>query len=231
MQNKKLLFISLLVVSLLTGFFALLNLLGPSIPPTNYPYKVISVTDGDTIVVKTAKGEQQKVRLLGINSPELANGSVPAECFSNEAKAFTKQVALDKYVRLEYDQDKQDRFGRTLAYVFIKDNPIMLNQLIMQNGYADFYLDRINNKYQKQFMQDYLNAQKQFKGYFGACGEKQYESKCVIKGNVDPRGNKYYHLPGDRYYDITVIRPDKQDHWWCTIKQAENKGFARTTDH
>lgn len=49
----------------------------------------------------------------------------------------------------------------------------------------------------------------------------------MIKGNVDRMGQKYYHLPGDKYYSQTEVNLLKEDQWLCTIEEAEAKNFQR----
>ena len=69
--------------------------------------------------------------------------------FGKEASAFTKRMAEGKQVRLEYDQDRVDRFGRTLAYVYLEDGTF-LNAEIVKQGYGHAYT-RFPFKYLKEF--------------------------------------------------------------------------------
>jgi len=73
------------------------------------------VVDGDTIVLSDGK----KVRLIGVDTPETKHPNKPVEYFGKEATEFTRRMCEGKQVRLEYDQEKIDRYGRTLAYVFV----------------------------------------------------------------------------------------------------------------
>jgi len=193
--------------------------------------KVIEVIDGDTILVKDLQNDENfKVRYLGIDAPEL-EGPDYKTCFGPQAKEKNEDLVLDKKVILEFDRDRYDRFGRTLAYVFTVDEwgekDIFVNLKLLEEGYARFYLDEQNTLYQDEFVETTLNTHDDFLGLWSECGESQFSGKCVIKGNVDRLGQKYYHLPGDKYYDVTTINLLKEDQWLCTIDEAEAKNFQR----
>ena len=80
------------------------------------------VVDGDTLVLGTG----ERVRLIGVNTPETVHPNNAVEAFGKEASAFTKRMVEEKLVRLEFDplssrrSDGKDRYSRTLAYVFLK---------------------------------------------------------------------------------------------------------------
>ena len=80
------------------------------------------VVDGDTLVLGTG----ERVRLIGVNTPETVHPNNAVEAFGKEASAFTKRMVEEKLVQLEFDplssrrSDGKDRYSRTLAYVFLK---------------------------------------------------------------------------------------------------------------
>ena len=86
--------------------------------------------DGDTIVV----GPEERVRLIGIDTPESVKPGTPVECFAREASAAMKRLVEGKRVRLELDVEKRDRYGRLLAYVYTGD--LFVNAEMVRNGYA-----------------------------------------------------------------------------------------------
>ena len=90
------------------------------------------VVDGDTIVVEGIG----KVRLLGVDTPELAHDGRRAERGAEEARKFTTGMVLGKKVRLEYDVDRLDKFGRTLAYVYTEKGE-MLNRELLRKCLAE----------------------------------------------------------------------------------------------
>ena len=94
-------------------------------------YEVEKVIDGDTI--KLAGGEV--VRLIGIDAPESHHPEVPVQVFSQEAYEFVKQLCEGFEARLEYDEERKGKYGRTLAYVYLKDGR-MLNEELIKRGYA-----------------------------------------------------------------------------------------------
>jgi micrococcal nuclease len=97
---------------------------------------VIRVIDGDTIVI--ANG--QKVRLLGVDTPELHHPNKKVECFAQEAKLFTEAQILNKEVKLTSEGPKQDRYGRLLAWVWYGDDfKKLLNAEIIKEGYGFSY--------------------------------------------------------------------------------------------
>ena len=196
--------------------------------------EVEEVIDGDTIRVKDLEsGESFRVRYLGIDTPEL-DGMGYESCFGDQAREKNEDLVLDQKLILEFDRDRYDQFGRTLAYVYISDEDgekdLFVNLELLQEGYARFYLDKQNTLWQDELIQAGLDAQEDLSGLWGTCGEDEFNGECLIKGNVDRLGQKYYHLPGDKYYDETVINFDKEDQWLCTIEEAEAKNFDRALE-
>lgn len=114
-------------------------------------YKVTKIVDGDTIKVEI-DGEEETVRLIGIDTPETVHPSKPVQCFGIEASEKVKELLSDKIVRLEFDetQGEQDRYGRLLTYVFL-ENGTNLNELLIREGYAYEYTYESPYKYQELF--------------------------------------------------------------------------------
>ena len=96
---------------------------------------VTRVIDGDTIVVDGVG----TVRLIGVDTPETVDPRRPVQYFGTEASDFTKQLATGKRVRLEFDQDRTDRYGRTLAYIYLQPEDLLLNAEIIRQGYGFAY--------------------------------------------------------------------------------------------
>jgi micrococcal nuclease len=96
---------------------------------------ITRVIDGDTIVVEGTG----TVRLIGVDTPETVDPRRPVQYFGKEASDFTKQLAAGKRVRLEFDQDRTDRYGRTLAYVYLSAENLLLNAEIIRQGYGFAY--------------------------------------------------------------------------------------------
>lgn len=95
--------------------------------------KVLRVVDGDTIIVRRRRGAE-RVRYIGIDTPESVKPDTPVQCFGREASDFNRRLVEGKTVRLEGDREPRDRFGRTLAYVWVGER--MVNAELLSGGYA-----------------------------------------------------------------------------------------------
>ncbi|MGB4447009.1 MAG: thermonuclease family protein [Cloacibacterium sp.] len=124
-------------------------------------YKVSKITDGDTFYVTTSSSEKYKIRLIGIDAPETRNLGVKVhkEYFGTEAKIFVTQLLKNKKVKLTFDVQKTDRYGRVLAYVYL-ENGIFLNQYLVEKGYAVVSTFLPNVKFVEKFTQAERNARK-----------------------------------------------------------------------
>lgn len=232
MEEKK--YLWKIIFLLLALFFTLFGIsFRPREPEfsKNQFVEAIEVIDGDTIRVRDLKNDKIfTVRYLGIDAPEL-EGPAYETCFAFQAKEQNENLVLGQKLILEFDQDRYDRFGRILAYVYtlneFNEKEIFVNLKLLEEGYARFYLDQQNTLWQKELSQAALQAHENFLGLWGSCGEEEFGGKCLIKGNIDRLGNKYYHLPGDKYYAQTKINLLKEEEWLCTIEEAEEKNFQR----
>ncbi len=114
-------------------------------------YKVDRVIDGDTIVLQMDSG-LEKVRLIGINTPETVDPRRPVECFGKEASNKMKDLVEGKIVKLEYDdtQGTRDTYQRLLGYIYLEDGQ-MVNRKMVADGYAYEYTYMTPYKYQKEF--------------------------------------------------------------------------------
>ena len=123
-------------------------------------YTVSRAIDGDTL--KLSNGE--RVRLIGIDTPEASNNPKTRRdsertgqdikeiiAMGKEASAFTRKLVEGKQVRLEYDVQQRDKYGRLLAYVYLEDGTFV-NAEIMKAGYAQVMTIPPNVKYQGLFL-------------------------------------------------------------------------------
>jgi endonuclease YncB( thermonuclease family) len=116
---------------------------GPQAPPNRAPeeaasqdaakepVKVVRVVDGDTLLLEHGV----RVRFLGVNTPEIAHDDQPEEPLGQEAKEFTRKFIEGKSIALEYDQERKDDYGRTLAYVYADGR--MLNEALIEAGLSE----------------------------------------------------------------------------------------------
>jgi len=121
---------------LAVGFVFVLALTQIAVADATQWREVTRVVDGDTLVLDGG----ERVRLIGVDTPETVHPQKPVEYFGKEASEFTRRTADGKRVRLEYDQGtgRQDRYGRTLAYVYLEDGRL-LNLEIIEGGYGHAY--------------------------------------------------------------------------------------------
>jgi micrococcal nuclease len=126
------------------------------------------VVDGDTLLLGTG----ERVRLLGVNTPETVHPKKAVEAFGKEASAFTKRIVEGKLVRLEFDPvanrrtDGKDKYSRTLAYVFLQDGT-HLNAEIIRQGYGFAVSSSPPLKYQNEFGRLEREAREQRRGLWG----------------------------------------------------------------
>jgi micrococcal nuclease len=106
----------------------------------------VRVIDGDTIELDGG----ERVRLIGVDTPETVDPRRPVQYFGKEASAFTRRMAEGRNLRLEQDQETRDRYGRTLAYVYLQDGTF-LNAEIIRQGYGHAYT-RFPFRYERQFV-------------------------------------------------------------------------------
>lgn len=121
--------------------------------------KVRRVDDGDTIVV--AGGE--RVRYLGINTPEIAHKHKPAEPFGDEAKAFNKKLVQGRWINLELAKQQRDHYGRLLASVFLADGTFVNGELV-RRGYAHLLRKQPKLPYWKRLLELQRQALQEQKG-------------------------------------------------------------------
>ena len=129
MKRKK------LIATLILIFFALSLGASPS-------FLIKYVYDGDTAVLNTG----EEVRYLGIDAPEIGHNGRKSEFMALESKNYNLRIVRGFHVRLEFDEERKDRYGRLLAYVFL-DNGEMVNALLVKKGLAFVMINKPNTKY------------------------------------------------------------------------------------
>jgi micrococcal nuclease len=112
-------------------------------------YKCIRVVDGDTLIVRGKDRQKVRLRLIGIDAPESVRPEWPVEYFGKEASAFTRSLVEGQRVRLEFEQERYDKYDRLLAYVYLPDGR-MLNEEILRQGYGHAFT-KFPFKYMKRF--------------------------------------------------------------------------------
>lgn len=139
----------------------------PQIPVSTFVLsdyqKVKRVVDGDTIELESG----QKVRYIGINTPETVDPRKPVECFGHEAKKENVKLVEGKTVRLEKDVSEKDKYNRLLRYVYIDD--IFVNNYLVRNGFAQVSTFPPDVKYLSLFVSSEKEARKKNLGLWQSC--------------------------------------------------------------
>ncbi len=125
--------------------------------------RVTNIIDGDTIVLETG----EKVRYVGMDTPELHHPKKPVQCFAQKAMERNRELILGKVVRLEKDVSETDKYGRLLRYVFI-DN-LLVNDELVKEGYAQLLTIPPDVKYANLFRTSQQEAFVNGRGLWKEC--------------------------------------------------------------
>lgn len=135
--------------------------------PIGY-YRVTEAVDGDTIVVDM-NGNSERIRMIGVDTPETHHPEKPVQCFGLAAAKFTHDLLQDKVVRLESDPQStnRDRYQRLLRYVYTENGTFVNRELISQGygfAYVSFPFD-----HQTDFLSAERDARSNNRGLWGDC--------------------------------------------------------------
>jgi len=125
-------------------------------------YQVKKIYDGDTILLTNG----QKIRFLGVNTPEVEGRNKAEQAGGEEAKQWLLSVLKNKKIRLERDVEKQDKYGRLLAHIFTEDN-VHINLQLLKRGLASINIYPPNLKYTDVFLQAEQQAEQHQLGIWG----------------------------------------------------------------
>ncbi len=151
---------------------------------------VVRVVDGDTLIVKD-KGKEKTVRLIGVDTPEsvATRDDLVNTVWGKKASNYTKKVLKKgKTVYLEYDKQKKDTYGRSLAYLYInkkKTKKNMYNNILIKKGYARAAYYAPNKKYRKLFRNSHKKAKKARKGFWGSKKTAKKSFAAAFPGKVE----------------------------------------------
>ena len=151
---------------------------------TVYKAKVERVVDGDTMIITFlfddgSKYLKERVRMLGVDTPETVHPNKPVQYYGKEASNFTKQNLDGKTVWLQTDVGVRDRYDRMLAYVWLKEptknqlddesaiRKYMFNAILLEGGYAQLMTVQPNSRYSNIFVHIQREAREQKKGLWG----------------------------------------------------------------
>jgi micrococcal nuclease len=155
-------------LALSIGVFAGACAASPTAGPAE-PAHIVTVVDGDTVDVALG-GRTERVRLLGIDTPETVDPDRPVGCFGPEASARTAELLPDgTEVQLQRDVEGRDHFGRLLAYVFRADDDTFVNEVLVAEGYAEVLVIEPNGAYAARLREAESSARSAGAGLWGSC--------------------------------------------------------------
>ena len=191
------------------GWFVLVALVGSVWGQAAGTDRVERVVDGDTVVLEGLG----RTRLIGVDTPETVRPGYPVERFGRQASAFASEQLTGRTVRLEFDKERRDNHGRSLAYLFLPDGRCFNRELI-RRGLA-FAYTLFPFKYRLEFLQLEDAARRKGVGMWGAVSKTIREGP--LHGN---RRSHVYHSANCEYFDCAQ----------CTVElpsryEAETRGF------
>jgi micrococcal nuclease len=162
---SEILFISLIFLSL-SGFSSDGIILSPQVDVSSFPTggRVDVVYDGDTIKVRFNDGQEWRVRLIGIDAPEIGDVREDMKFKAEMSKRFTFYHLYRKKIKLSYESDLFDSYGRILAYIWT-DEQNLFNRFIISEGFASEY-GNSQYSYREEFKEVEKEARKEGKGYW-----------------------------------------------------------------
>ncbi|MFP3387780.1 thermonuclease family protein [Brevibacillus sp. SIMBA_040] len=176
------------------------------------------VVDGDTFEVESG----EKVRMIGMDTPETVKPNHPVEPYGKEASHFTKELLSGQKVTLKFDVEPYDKYKRLLAYVYLSDGTFV-NEKLVRDGYARIMTIPPNVAKADLFLEAEREAREQNRGLWGLQDENKAEQPPegkLIKGNINSKGDKIYHVPGSVSYEQT-----NAEMWFATEEEAQAAGF------
>ncbi len=208
----------------------------------NRTHEVLDIVDGDTFIVAGAEGaENVRVRLLGIDAPELGR------CYGEEAKKELARLIAGRSVVLVKDESGDDGYGRLLRYALVRsespelDDTLVTVELARRGAVKAQYV-RPNKLYNARVSAAEAEAIDNERGLWAKCDYKSeretrrddrevasetFAKECVIKGNTG-RWGKTYLLPGCPNYKRSKVDTSRGERWFCSESEAQKAGWKRS---
>jgi micrococcal nuclease len=170
--------------------------------------RVKYINDGDTILL----ADGRSVRYLGVNAPEIDHTRQTAQPFGFEARALNADLLSGHTLRLEYDVERLDDYGRTLAYVFLRDGS-MVNERLLRSGLAFCLLKLPNVKYETRLLAAQRAAMQAQRGmwkdwredsgrYIGNRNSRRFHlADCPEAKRIAPRNRIVFSKKWDAFWD------------------------------
>ena len=135
--------------------------------------RVVRVIDGDTIEV-SIEGQDEDVRYIGVDTPETVKPGTPVQCFGPQASAENHRLVEGRTVRLVFDRERRDAYGRLLAYVYTQARgnaarSRFVNAALVRDGYARTLAIAPNTAHASALRRLQARAGRAGRGLWGAC--------------------------------------------------------------
>ena len=140
--------------------------------------RVMRVVDGDTIVV-SINGRTERVRYIGVDTPETVKPNTPVQCYGKKASQLNHSLVEGRYVTLQFDRERTDRYGRLLAYVRRSDG-LDVNATLLKNGAARTIEIRPNTSRAGEFRAIESKARSEQRGMWRMCAGSQVSGASLV---------------------------------------------------
>ncbi len=135
--------------------------------------RVVRVIDGDTIEV-SIEGQDEDVRYIGVDTPETVKPGAPVECYGPQASAENHRLVEGRTLRLVFDRERRDVYGRLLAYVYTRprgdaERSRFINAALVRAGYARTLTIAPNTAHAAALRRLQARAGRAGRGLWGAC--------------------------------------------------------------
>lgn len=140
------------------------------------------VVDGDTVELSTG----EKVRLIGVDTPETVKPNTPVQPYGKEASEFSKQLLTGQKVKLKFDVEPYDKYKRLLAYMYLQDGTFV-NEKLVRDGYARIMTIPPNVAYADLFLEAEREARENNKGLWGLSESEEKPEKKATTAKLPRR--------------------------------------------
>jgi len=200
--------------------------LSPAVFAADLSGRVIGITDGDTVTLLTSDKQQVRIRLAEIDAPE------SGQPYGNKSKQKLSELIFGKDVRVVVQTT--DRYGRTVGRPYAGDLDVC--EEMVRTGAVWVYRQYVIDK---SLFDIEIEAREAKRGIWGLSeaqnmppwewrrtgGQEGAPEGCNIKGNVNSKGDKIYHVPGMSSYGATKIDESKGERWFCSDEEAQAAGW------
>ncbi len=187
--------------------------------------RVVAIADGDTFTLLTADKQQIKIRLAEIDAPE------SGQPYGNKSKQALSGLVFGKDVRVVVQTT--DRYGRTVGRPYVGSIDVSAEMVRMGAAWAyrEYLRDKsllileAEAKTDKRGLWALSEARIMPPWEWRRSGDGNQPGSCQIKGNINSKGDRIYHVPGLRSYGATRINESKGERWFCSEAEARAAGW------